>query len=132
MKIIINKIIISFLLLSIFSVTKGFCFDDLLNSSFKVNAAGAEIEKIDQLPDMCQCCDSQVNTKNNSILPCCLDENHPTANVLNDSFELEKYFPQLISNTENNEFILSEPLYYQAPIIAPPELYSIQKTILRL
>lgn len=168
----INKIILIFLLFTIFTMAKGLCFQDLLNSGFKVNVAQAETLGLDTpgmntetnidlgvcggtdknssdsvqnniwssgMDSMLSSYDniqsSQVkpfSNHNKSLLPCCLDENHPTAIVSSNSVDLEKFVPQIFFNTEKIQFVSSEPSYYEAPITAPPELYSIQKTILRL
>lgn len=170
MKIIINKIILSFLLLSIFTMAKGLCFEDLLSIDYKINIAHAEISDINIAvmdntidfgvcgkvkDDLIENIESNIwsvgvsgmlisyekvgtlrtkpfSNHNKSLLPCCLEGNHPIAIVSVSPVDLEKSALQIFFTNEKIQFESPETVSYLAPMTVPPELYSIQKTILRL
>lgn len=139
------KSIAAFLFTAIFFMASGFCFHGLLGLTFNEAKAAAPENIIISESDAC------VDTQNteqkeikepvvpiktshqNSLLPCCVSEAHPTviSSVLQLP-EITKFIPAVIVSEylENRLSFISK--VYHAPIILPPELLALRSTILRI
>jgi hypothetical protein len=148
MKKYFNKIIVISLLAIILPMTSSGCFQELFGLSVKVNIAEAatSLNLADSLinspfNNIDDCSQESIQkpfnnlpetSHHNSLLPCCFDGAH--FNVANSSsaFELEKFIPIIVFNTDNTIIASQAETIYHEPIIAPPELSIIKKTVLRL
>lgn len=145
------KITVFLLLAFILPMTGGLCFQDLINSAVKINIAKAADDGITTDMDMDACRETEVANKaqaynfnlkpektspvsshNNSLLPCCVGGTHPNLITSAQSLEIHKFTPFIISSFEKSPLSILQLISYQAPITAPPELASLQITILRL
>ena len=73
-----------------------------------------------------------MSNSNNSLLPCCVGGSHPGVIVSSQSVEIHKFIPFIQGSFEKLPLNISQKISYQAPITAPPELISLQTTILRI
>lgn len=141
MKIFFIKIIAVSLLTSIFFMASGFCFHSLLSPIIKLNVAQAA-EQI----SINDCGEDKSNVEqveksgmpapmaehNNSLLPCCVAEGHPSAAIFSQATQINKFILELFFIEEQTIKTLPEIVVYQTPILPPPELLSLKSTILRI
>jgi hypothetical protein len=129
-------------------MTSSVCFQELFGLSIKINIAEAatSLNFTDSLVDspfntVDDCNQGPIkNPVNNlpktshhkSLLPCCFDGAHLNIANSSNAFELENFIPIIIFNTDNTISVSQDKPIYQEPIIAPPELSIIKKTVLRL
>ena len=148
MKKYFNKIIIISLLVLILPMTSSVCFQELFGLSIEINIAEAatSLNFADSLIDspfnnIDDCSrelmpkpfnNSSKTSSHNSLLPCCFDGAHLNIANSSNALELENFIPIIIFNTDNTIRVNQDKPIYQEPIIAPPELSIIKKTVLRL
>jgi len=139
------KIIVGLLLVIIFPVANNFCFQGLFDSFSEINSAQAQISDISPRVEMDVCIDRAVSeplatqvapvssqNHDNSLLPCCVDGNHPSSIISYQSAEMEKFIPHLFLSNEQLLKIIFKNNIYNAPITSPPKLLAVRTTILRL
>lgn len=176
MKKYFNKIVLVLILVVIFPMSSGLCFQNLLALPAKINIAHAT-ENMPAMDDLSannlindqELCGPAENTESNkefftpgfnkidysklnnqakadefkslpmpashkSVLPCCLEGNQPGLIVSTQSGIQELVFLTGHNAVDFNEFPLNlnKTISYQAPLTAPPELKSLQTTILRI
>ena len=129
-------------------MTSSVCFQELFGLSIKVNIAEAatsfnfadglvdspfnNIDDCSQEPIKNPINNSPKTSHHNSLLPCCFDGAHLNVANASTAFELENFSPIIIFNTDNTASVTRDKPIYQEPIVAPPELSIIKKTVLRL
>lgn len=142
MKKYLVKTVAVFLMTGIFFMATGFCFHNLLTpkpiiqlniaQAASYNVAGScgneSTDKQISQPVM----SAQTTSHHNSILPCCLDEGHPTLSTLSKSFEITKFIPTLFFTENQILKTVYKTVAYHPLIIAPPELLALRVTILRI
>lgn len=123
-----------FLTATIYFMASGVCVNSLLN--FKIET---QVVKASSMSDNCTDDNSTqaeapapMGSHHNSVLPCCVGENHPSVLTVFQSVEISKYIP--VSFFSENQILkhIPETVAYNSPIFAPPELFSLQSTILRI
>lgn len=162
------KIIVIFLLVTIFQMTSGICLQNLSLTKIKVNVAQAAQNDITgkslgnvvtnnmticgneavESPLMSELAPSIANaikfeaigqgtsalpvSHSNSLLPCCQNGGHPNVISSYQSGGIEKFIP--VFSCSNINLIISTPEkpFYNTPIMAPPELFAIKITTLRI
>ncbi|MEI8361240.1 MAG: hypothetical protein WCG01_03870 [bacterium] len=140
-----KKILLKFIAIAIFMalvpMISGFCFQEILGSSLKINKAHAEQDDIvlSGNTDVCTSHSLGVTEANdlhqthkNSILPCCFDSTHASFLSVYQIDEPIKVLPIFFSklNLPFNNFFKNNN--YQSPIISPSELTLIRAVILRI
>ena len=141
------KIVVISLIVAVFPVANNFCFQGILGQATMLNTASAAAINTQSSDDMGidNCIDNSVSEKpiiqttqlphtnhNNSILPCCVDSNHPNIVISSQTIEIEKNVPVVLSSDIEILKIVSKNTLYTPPIISPPKLLAVRTTILRL
>ena len=141
------KIVVISLIVAVFPVANNFCFQGILGHTTMPNTANAAVLDTQALADMGMdsCIDSSVSgmpivqvmqsshtSHNNSILPCCVDSNHPNIVISSQTIEIEKTVPAVLSSDIEILKIVSKNTLYTPPIISPPKLLAVRTTVLRL
>lgn len=134
-------------MLAIFQMTSGFCAQGFIATATKVNAAqAASVAKIANQANVCG--DEQMeqkersnwptkfeapkNAHHNAALPCCVDGTHSGAELNYQAFEFIKVTPAIVGIVYHSPLAPLNAVAYHKPIVSPPELNSVQTTILRL
>jgi hypothetical protein len=139
------KIVVILLIVIIFPMTNNFCFQGLFDSFSKIDTAQAMASDISPMAEMDTCVERAVvepavaqamptpfQNHDNSLLPCCIDGNHPSSIISYQSAEIEKFVPHFFFSGEQLLKIVFENNIYNAPITSPPKLLAVKTTILRL
>lgn len=132
------------LMIAIFVMASGFCFQGLFGASKNI-ALAATNNISDQVDNKDTCGQETTNNQtkepvrptpmpkqHSSILACCIDGSHNNIVSVSQSFENGKSI-QVILTIEDKSIIADlVAVAYNAPILSPPELKSVKKTILLL
>jgi len=139
------KIIVILLIAIIFPMANDFCFQGLFDSFTKIDTAQAVASDISPMAEMDVCVEREMSdtaapqtmpaplkNHNNSLLPCCVDGNHPSSIISSQSVEMEKFVPHFFFSGEQLLKIVFKNYIYNTPITSPPKLLAVKTTILRL
>jgi len=105
------------------------------NSGARDFAMGNQLIKLDKINtalNMAETMPLPMSNSNNSLLPCCVGGSQPGVIVTLQSVEIHKFIPFIPAGFEKLPLNISQTISYQAPITSPPELISLQTTILRI
>ena len=91
-----------------------------------------KLDKINNALNMAETLPLPMSNSNNSLLPCCVGGSQPSIIVSLQSVEIHEFIPFIPSSFEKLPLNISQTISYQAPLTAPPELISLQTTILRI
>jgi hypothetical protein len=91
-----------------------------------------KLDKISNALNMAETMPPPMPNSGNSVLPCCVGGSQPSVVVSSQSVEIHKFIPFIRSIFEKLPLNIAKPISYLAPITAPPELISLQTTILRI
>jgi len=131
------KTVAVFILSAVFFMASGFCFHILLSPILKINFAEAASlsNEMAMSPDVCgnqQTNNLQISSHHNSISSCCSSEGHSIFNASSKYSEISKFIPAIFFSENQILKITPEIAIYNIPILPPPEISSIQTTILRI
>jgi hypothetical protein len=120
-----SKIVVIFLLITIFPVVGSFCLQGLIDSPLGVKVAQA------QAADKCND-EAPMSTPTKTFLPCCVNDTHSGAPTVIQVGEVDNFVPLLFFNETLFLKNFSDPVIYHNPIISPPELLAVRVTVLRI
>ena len=139
------KIAAILLITVIFPMTSGSCLPGLLDPMIKTDFAQAASLDNKQANGTNVCGDEQTKEQvydqvmpmpmkdhRNSLLPCCMDGGHSVIITNTQFIELGKLLPVMFFSKVQLFITVPKIFFDNSPIISPPELLSVKKTILRL
>lgn len=131
-------------MIAIFVMASGFCFQGLFGAS--KNIALATTNNISDQVDNKDICGQETTNnqtkepgkptsipkQHSSILACCSNGSHNTIISVSQSLENGKSIPVILAIEDKSIIADSVAVAYNIPILSPPELKSVKKTILLL
>jgi len=144
------------LVVVVFPLANNFCFQGIFDSLTVVNVAQAASKVSDngivnKMADMDNCSQEPVKVNmgkssvveltaapvpvtghENSVLPCCVDGNHPSVITSSQSVEIQKFVTTAFYSDEQILKVVFANTIYNNPIFLPPKLLAVSTTILRL
>jgi len=114
------------------SVSDGNICNNSGTSDFAMGNQLIKLDKINNALNVAETMPLPMPNSDNSVLPCCVGGSQPSMAVSSQSVEIHKFIPFIPSSFEKLPLKITQTISYQAPITAPPELISLQTTILRI
>lgn len=132
----------------VFIMASGFCFQGLFGASKNIVLATTNniTDDITNQVDNKDACGQETTNnqtkepvkktpmpkQHGSILACCIDGSHRTIASVSQSLENGKSIPVILTVEDKSIIADTVAVIYNTPILSPPELKSVKKTILLL
>ena len=137
------KIVAVSLIVVVFPMVSGFCFQVLFDSAVKTNVVQAAPNEMADNMDVCverqgggqieePMASMPITNHNNSLLPCCVNGSHSSAAAFSESLEINKFIPVIFFPEDQLLTAAPKTAVYHTHVTSPPELLSVKTTILRL